>query len=290
MSPIITSLASITKQFGIGAVSGSVPFSATGGTVTTAAGKTIHTFTASGTFTVTTVTGSDPITGLVEYLIVGGGGGAGNDVGGGGGGGALIYKTSQPVSPGPYSITVGGGGGSGQSVNVKGTPGVETTAFDKTAAGGGGGGSYSSAGPGLPGGSGGGGGDDAASGGPASGAPGGTANSTSPDAGWGNPGGTSHPNTWGGGGGGGAGGAGSNGIEDTQVAGGLGLSYSISGSSVTYAGGGYGNNDYGSVYATGNDTSNSPIGFYGFGANGTGSPNNSPFSGNAGIVIIAYPS
>jgi hypothetical protein len=43
-------------------------FSATGGTITTAAGKTIHTFTSSGTFTVTS--GSSD----VEYLVVAGGG------------------------------------------------------------------------------------------------------------------------------------------------------------------------------------------------------------------------
>jgi len=286
MSPII-SRAGFSLGFGRrrgGAAA--VPVSATGGTVTTAAGKTIHSFTSPGPSTFTVTSGS----GNVDYLLVGGGGGAGYDVGGGGGGGALIYKTSQPVSPGPYGVIVGGGGNSGQSNGVKGTPGVDTTAFGKTAAGGGGGGSWPSNGGGLPGGSGGGAGDSNFAGGPASGAPGGTANSTSPDAGWGNPGGTSSPSYWGGGGGGGAGGAGANGILNTQVAGGLGLSYSISGSSVTYAGGGYGNTDGGSVNATGNNTSDLPLGFYGFGANGTGSPNGSPFNGNAGIVIIAYPS
>ena len=42
---------------------------ATGGTITTVAGKTIHTFTSYGTFTVTIGSG------LVEYLVVAGGGG-----------------------------------------------------------------------------------------------------------------------------------------------------------------------------------------------------------------------
>jgi hypothetical protein len=46
-------------------------FSATGGTITTAAGKTIHTFTSSGTFVVTSGSGD------VEYLVVAGGGGGG---------------------------------------------------------------------------------------------------------------------------------------------------------------------------------------------------------------------
>ena len=56
-------------------------FSATGGTITTAAGKTIHTFTSSGTFEVTL--GSRD----VEYVVVAGGGGGGNSFGGGGGAG-----------------------------------------------------------------------------------------------------------------------------------------------------------------------------------------------------------
>ena len=41
------------------------PITATGGTVTTAGGKTIHTFTSPGTFTVTSASGD------VEYLVVG---------------------------------------------------------------------------------------------------------------------------------------------------------------------------------------------------------------------------
>jgi hypothetical protein len=55
----------VVTGFGRSAAAGPSPISATGGTVTTAAGKTIHTFTASGTFEVTS--GSDD----VEYLVVG---------------------------------------------------------------------------------------------------------------------------------------------------------------------------------------------------------------------------
>ena len=104
MAPIITSLASIIKQFGIGGSSGPVPFSATGGTITTAAGKTIHTFTSSGTFVVSS--GSSD----VDYLVVAGGGGGGTQHGGGGGAGGFRTGSAFPVTPGPYSITVGGGG------------------------------------------------------------------------------------------------------------------------------------------------------------------------------------
>ena len=75
---------------------------ATGGTITTAAGKTIHTFTSSGTFEVTRGSGN------VEYLVVAGGGG-----GGGGGAGGFRTGSGFAVSPGPYSITVGGGGAFG---------------------------------------------------------------------------------------------------------------------------------------------------------------------------------
>ena len=69
MSPII-SRAGFSFGFGRRRGGASGPsFSATGGTVTTAAGKTIHTFTGSGTFTVTSGSGT------VDYLVVAGGGG-----------------------------------------------------------------------------------------------------------------------------------------------------------------------------------------------------------------------
>ena len=258
-------------------------FEATGGTKTTSGSYTIHTMTASDQDFVVT-SGSK----IIEVLIVGGGGGTGWDVGGGGGAGALIYSNNINATPGTYDIVIGSGGASSQSPGVKGSPGADTTAFGFTAAGGGGGGAYPDNGTGQPGGSGGGAGDNGYSGGPASGDPGGTANSVSPASGWGNPGGSSSPASWGSGGGGGAGGSGSNGSPNSQVPGGASLPYSITGSSANYAGGGYGNSDAGAVYATGNDTSNSPLGTYGYGANGTGNPNGSPFSGNSGVVIVRY--
>ena len=58
-----------------------VPITATGGTITYSGGKTIHTFTSSGTFTVLTAGAAA----TVEALVVAGGGGGGNYAGGAGG-------------------------------------------------------------------------------------------------------------------------------------------------------------------------------------------------------------
>jgi hypothetical protein len=133
-----------------------VDFSATGGTITTAAGKTIHTFTSSGTFVVTLGSAD------VEYLVVAGGGGGGSSFAGGGGaggyrssvigessGGGSSAESLLSVSPGPYSITVGAGG----AIDTNGANSVFSTI---TSTGGGGGGSGTI--NGIIGGSGGGGG------------------------------------------------------------------------------------------------------------------------------------
>jgi len=88
-------------------------FSATGGTITTSEGYTIHTFTTSGTFTPNGA-------GNVEVLVVGGGGGGGNNYsarGVSGGAGGLIYIGNFPVSNETYTITIGLGGGEGISGN-----------------------------------------------------------------------------------------------------------------------------------------------------------------------------
>jgi hypothetical protein len=85
-------------------------FIASGGTVTADGSFLVHTFTSSGTFTVTQA-------GLVEYLVVAGGGGGGgiqprNASTGGGGGGGVLFGSAN-VSSGPLSITVGAGGAGG---------------------------------------------------------------------------------------------------------------------------------------------------------------------------------
>ncbi len=212
----------------------------------------------------------------IEYILVAGGGGAGFDVGGGGGGGGVLLGNTTVFPQSTYTFTIGSGGGSGGGANSKGTSGGNTSFSSFVAVGGGGGGTYPSGGSGLPGGSGGGAGNNEGAAGGA-GIPG-----------QGYPGGTGISTTWGSAGGGGAGGPGSNAVQNTQVAGGPALYSTISGSNVAYSGGGYGNSDGGAINPTGQNIAGASVGFYGFGANGTGAPNASPYSGNGGIAIIRY--
>ena len=91
-------------------VTGPAPFTVQGGTVTTSGIYTLHTFTGSGTLTVTGV-------GDVDYLIIGGGSGCrgffdSNDPGGGGAGGDLKEIFNYNISAGTYTVTVGAGGAS----------------------------------------------------------------------------------------------------------------------------------------------------------------------------------
>ncbi len=74
---------------------------ATGGTITYVGDYIIHTFTSSGTFTISSGTGD------VEYLVIGGGGGA--SIGGGGAGGYLT-GTNASMVVGSYTVTIGAGG------------------------------------------------------------------------------------------------------------------------------------------------------------------------------------
>jgi len=137
-------------------------FSATGGNVSAISpgnGYIYHTFTSSGTFTVTSGTKT------VEYLIVAGGGGgggsgpSGNRYGGAGGGAGGLLNSTTIVSSGSYSIQVGSGG-PGSNGTTNGTNG-NPSYFGPIVATGGGGGGYDT-GPfgsfGSTGGSGGGGG------------------------------------------------------------------------------------------------------------------------------------
>lgn len=183
------------------ALKGSI--SATGGTMLTFADPTsptgfsiVHTFTGTGTFSVTDA----PPTASVSYQVVAGGGGpgggpfpAGNRGGGGGGG----FRTgTTPISAGSYPVVVGAGGGQGSP----------SSALGVTSAGGGRGGNADIA-PinGSPGGSGGGGGNYQGSGGAGNSPP------VSPPQG--NPG-TPGPGAGGGGPGGGAGGPGIGGVTN----------------------------------------------------------------------------
>lgn len=129
----------------------------TGGTITTAGGYRIHTFTGSGTFVPSGA-------GQVEYLVVAGGGPGGSadaatrSSGGGGGGG--VRTGSLAVKAGSSLTVTIGAGGTGPAPNAgNGANGSNSVFGSITATGGGAGGSLGAAvgtGQGAAGGSGGG--------------------------------------------------------------------------------------------------------------------------------------
>lgn len=226
---------------------------------------------------------------IVDYLVVGGGGGGsggdnGSTGGGGGGGGAggLLAGTSLTLANSTtYTITVGTGGnggafngGLGQSGGNSSIAGSGLTTI--TATGGGRGANTGTTG--ANGGSGGGGGGRGHA--PGTGV-----------SGQGNSGGNGG-NWGGGGGGGGAGGAGGNATGSDGGAGGVGVSNSITGSAVFYAGGGGGGRNGGSNGAGGNGGGGSwpsaPDGVDGTGGGGAGQPagSNSGGAGGNGVVIL----
>jgi hypothetical protein len=300
--PIITTIRGNLRPFGkrFSPMSGS-----TGGTITEAGGRRIHSFTATGNSTFTPAVSAN-----VECLIVAGGGGGGSQVGGGGGAGGLIYSSSIAVTAQNYTITVGAGGAGGRAYGPgpeePGDYGQNSVALGLTAQRGGGGGCHPEtkrpisgndgiAGhTGRPGGSGGGGGG---SDGSRNGA-GGTGT-----AGQGNAGGQGLAGTWAGGGGGGAGSAGTNGLSaasGTGGTGGNGLSYSISGTSQFYAAGGGGCWNSPGVTSRANDIGGRGEHNYAFDAlrNGNASTGSggggvrdvgNAGAGGSGIVIISYP-
>jgi len=233
---------------------------ATGGTVTTSGGYTIHTFTSTGMFTPTTsITGAD-------VLIVAGGGGGGGYWGGGGGAGGFQTLTSQSYSSGVgYAAIVGAGGAGG--IETFGSNGYNSS-FSSTVSTGGGYGGYGAVGG--VGGSGGGGGYQYAGGAGTSGQ--GSAGGSGSTSGF-------LYATGGGGGAGAVGGASSSGTSGT---GGAGTSNSYSGSAVTYAGGGGG----GGRTVNGNTTGSGGSGGGGAGgsAGGTTTPasNGQPGTANRG--------
>jgi len=294
---------------------------ATGGTITTCGNCKIHTFTGPGTFTVCKVS-STAAENTISYLVIAGGGGGGEAVGGGGGAGGFreVKSPTTPYTASPldgypsspnrvtltaqtYPITVGGGGpGSpGAPSGVSGSNSIFSTIIS---AGGGGGARDAGA---LSGGSGGGGGIFS----PHCGGSGNTPPVSPPQ---GNNGGVGYrpgPGQGeGGGGGGGASAVGSN-AETTPNPnnggpGGNGASTSITGSSVTRAGGGGGGgfSGIGGAGGSGGGGCAGPgtpdRGALGQGTAGTtntgsgggagnypGSPN-AGGNGGSGIVIIRY--
>jgi hypothetical protein len=97
-----------------------------GGTVSQKGAYKYHTFTTTGTLTMTvtvvgglTPTSAAPTTKAIEHLVVGGGGGGGNagiaaaSYGGGGAGGLAIETTGVVMTTGTQTATVGAGGTAG---------------------------------------------------------------------------------------------------------------------------------------------------------------------------------
>ena len=189
-------------------------------------------------------------------LVIGGGGGGGANVqtGGGGAGGAVYVSSPVTISSGSYTVTVGQGGPAS-------TSGGNSTFLSYTGYGGGRGGNWIN-GAGVSGGCGGGGSGEGGAG-------------ASGTQGFGGGSGRSQ-NTCGGGGGG-------MGSIGGTPNGGNGLAYSITGTSIVYAGGGGGNGGggLGGTGGGGNATANGTNGLGGGGGGGGG-------TGGHGIVIISY--
>jgi len=246
-----------------------------------------------------------------ELLIIagGGGGGTGGGEGGGGGAGGLVYYGSEtPKTPNgaavtlssgaTYTATVGGGGSGATTYGAFGGNGTSggNSSFTgsglslTTALGGGTGGTYPSNGAnhgtGVAGGSGGGGGGNSSGGGDQTGGAGTSGQGFAGGNGvW-----SSSPQWYLGGGGGGASEAGETPGGSKAGDGGDGLAYSITGSSVTYAGGGGANSagsdsTGGGLGGAGGGGNNSANGTDGLGGGGGGSSGN----GGSGTVILRVP-
>ena len=244
---------------------GATHVAATGGTVTCCGDYKIHTFTGPGTFTVTSAgAGTQCAPSIADYLVIGGGGGGGGNLGAGAGAGgfregkaaASPTHTAPPHSASPvaattgitlsaqaYTITVGSGGaGIPAPTTGPGSAGNVSTFSTITAAAGGFGAGGAPPAPSGPGGSGGG------SGGYGSPGSGGCGNTPPVSPSQGNPGGGTPGGNppYASAGGGGIGGAGVTVNSTLGRPGGDGLATSITGSSVTRAGGGAGS-PYGSA-------------------------------------------
>jgi len=278
---------------------------ATGGTITTDGDYKIHTFTSSGTFTVTDA-GSPTTSNSVDYLVVAGGGGSGSYFGAAGGAGGFRYSATTftspasspahplrstsaiPVSVQAYPITVGGGGSA--APQSPGTQGSSSTFSTITSAGGGFGGG-GTPGPSIyPGGNGGSGGGAGGENGPSGTAGSGNTPSVSPPQG-------QNGNTGKGGAGGGAvqagnpfPGAGGNGAGVPSA---FGTSGESSGGFYYFAGGGGGQDGTssaqpgglgggGNSYYVDSGATNDATPNTGGGGGGDGG------DGGSGIVIIRY--
>ena len=241
-----------------------------GGAVSYSGPYKIHTFTSTGTFSI-----SHAVT--AQALVVGGGGGGVGNMGGGGGGGGLVYNSALSLSATSYTATVGGGGAASSSNG-------SNSSFAGITGYGGGRGGFRDMDPrwGSNGGCGGGGagsysGLNMAGGIGSQGGNGGT----------GYAGGVNSA----GGGGGGMSANGGNGSSAAGGNGGAGVANSITGTSLYYSGGGAGGNYYsyrpvgGSGVGGGSGTA--PVANRGGGGGGGGNEY-SETSGAAGVVVVKY--
>ena len=276
----------------------------------------IATFTGPGTFTVNS--GVGPLA-KVDYMVVAGAGGGGGSAlgyysGGGGGAGGfresyvcatsgpytaspLAIATSLPLSPGGVTVTIGGGGTAGNggpspqgpACRTPGGVGINSVFSTIVSARGGGGGeagSNPSATPDSGGSGGSGGGGGGYNGNPDGGLGAGNTPPVSPPQG--NAGGAgSIPSSGHGGGGGGAttAGTGTAGSGSSYGnAGGAGAATSITGSPVTYAGGG----QSGAAPVPSNPPSTNGADNTGNGGQGGTNNTGNGGIGGSGIVIIRY--
>ena len=279
-----------------------------GGTITTAGGYRIHTYTTPGSATFSNLTGG---TIPMEILMIAGGGGGGS-IGGGGGAGGYIYGTTN-IASAVYPLTIASGGsrsGTSHGSTVVGTQGGNSTGFGLTAIGGGFGCGWASWSGNSGAGGSGGGGTGPTSGGTAQqpsqpavagitqiGHRGGDGGEISDEVGL-----TGNPNHQGAGGGG----AGDRGIGR---GGGLGLYSSITGTSVGRGGGGGGgvhtsaaNNQWSPSYSTvgipfggapgqgaNNTTTSDGAANTGGGGGGAFHTTDNPAGGGgSGIIVVRY--
>lgn len=254
------------------------PFmTATGGSIANDGDYKVHTFTSSGTFTVTQV-GSDSTYGnKVEYLSVAGGGGGGGNHGGGGGGGGYRHNSAYnyTVTAQGYTVTVGGNGG----LNSNGGNSAFATI---TSSGGGRGGNDNAGGSG---GSGGGGASYPSS------YSGGSGNSGGHSPSEGNNGGSGQSgNKYGAGGGGGAGATGQNGSSSQGGQGGSGSQNDITGTNTYYSpgGGGHHHGGGGNGGTGGGGNHDNTGGGSAKGSGGGGNGHGGGVNSADGIVIVRY--
>tara|TARA_R110002167_G_scaffold365727_1_gene591169 strand:- start:778 stop:1944 length:1167 start_codon:yes stop_codon:yes gene_type:complete len=286
-----TAGANVWKNVGdsTGDITNATYIAATGGTITTDGNFKVHTFTSSGTFTVTNTPNQ-----AVTYLAIGAGGAGRNGSSadyrnmGGGGAGGYLTSTFSPLggsgNAGQYTITIGGSG-SPNAGGASSPSGIVKVSDQSSVVSALGGGST---------------GNDGGSGGGGEGRGEGTLTTTpgSGTAGQGNDGGTASINSTtaaGGGGGGGAGAVGSNAGDSIGANGGVGLSSSITGTAVIRAGGGGGGGTAGRGLGlngggNGGHNANGSAGTAntGSGGGGAGGSRNDGANGGSGIVILRY--